>query len=75
MAAAIRALNAKIRSNPYTDYICSTRALRPTPRDHFRFREQLQLRSRDVGKERKTRIGIVAMELDSWVGIYADEEM
>lgn len=25
MAAAIKALNAKIRSNPYTDYICSTR--------------------------------------------------
>ncbi|KAJ9645111.1 pyruvate transporter mpc1 [Coniosporium tulheliwenetii] len=24
MAAAIRALNAKIRSNPYTDYLCST---------------------------------------------------
>ncbi|KAH0363524.1 UPF0041-domain-containing protein, partial [Aureobasidium melanogenum] len=24
MAAAIKALNAKIRSNPYTDYICST---------------------------------------------------
>ncbi|EON65007.1 hypothetical protein W97_04242 [Coniosporium apollinis CBS 100218] len=24
MAAAIRALNAKIRSNPYTDYFCST---------------------------------------------------
>lgn len=27
MAAAIKALNAKIRSNPYTDYICSTREL------------------------------------------------
>jgi len=25
MAAAIKALNAKIRSNPYTDYLCSTR--------------------------------------------------
>ena len=25
MAAAIRALNTKIRSNPYTDYFCSTR--------------------------------------------------
>ena len=25
MAAAIKALNAKIRSNKYTDYICSTR--------------------------------------------------
>jgi len=25
MAAAIKALNAKIRSNPYTDYFCSTR--------------------------------------------------
>ncbi|KAK4229162.1 upf0041 domain-containing protein [Podospora fimiseda] len=24
MAAAIKALNAKIRSNPWTDYICST---------------------------------------------------
>ncbi|KJX94937.1 small nuclear ribonucleoprotein B and B' [Zymoseptoria brevis] len=24
MAAAIKALNAKIRSNPYTDYFCST---------------------------------------------------
>lgn len=27
MAAAIKALNAKIRSNPYTDYLCSTREL------------------------------------------------
>jgi hypothetical protein len=25
MAAAIKALNAKIRSNKYTDYFCSTR--------------------------------------------------
>ena len=25
MAAAIKALNAKIRSNPVTDYFCSTR--------------------------------------------------
>lgn len=25
MAAAIKAINAKIRSNPYTDYFCSTR--------------------------------------------------
>lgn len=25
MAAAIKALNAKIRSNPTTDYLCSTR--------------------------------------------------
>jgi len=24
MAAAIKAINAKIRSNPYTDYLCST---------------------------------------------------
>jgi len=30
MAAAIKALNAKIRSNKYTDYICSTRTP-PTP--------------------------------------------
>jgi len=29
MAAAIKALNAKIRSNPYTDYLCSTRESRP----------------------------------------------
>jgi hypothetical protein len=27
MAAAIKALNAKIRSNPYSDYFCSTRTL------------------------------------------------
>jgi hypothetical protein len=29
MAAAIKALNAKIRSNPYTDYFCSTRRFLP----------------------------------------------
>ena len=29
MAAAIKALNAKIRSNPYTDYLCSTRESSP----------------------------------------------
>lgn len=29
MAAAIKALNAKIRSNKYTDYICSTRTCLP----------------------------------------------
>jgi hypothetical protein len=27
MAAAIKALNAKIRSNKYLDYFCSTRTL------------------------------------------------
>lgn len=27
MAAAVKALNAKIRSNKYTDYLCSTRTL------------------------------------------------
>jgi hypothetical protein len=31
MAAAIKALNAKIRSNKYTDYFCSTRTFYPTP--------------------------------------------
>jgi hypothetical protein len=30
MAAAIKALNAKIRSNKYTDYFCSTRRSYPT---------------------------------------------
>lgn len=29
MAAAIKALNAKIRSNKYTDYFCSTRTFYP----------------------------------------------
>jgi len=29
MAAAIKALNAKIRSNKYTDYFCSTRMFYP----------------------------------------------
>lgn len=29
MAAAIKALNAKIRSNPVTDYFCSTRTFLP----------------------------------------------
>lgn len=29
MAAAIKALNAKIRSNKYADYICSTRTFSP----------------------------------------------
>lgn len=29
MAAAIKALNAKIRSNPVSDYFCSTRKLTP----------------------------------------------
>jgi hypothetical protein len=31
MAAAIKALNAKIRSNKYTDYFCSTRTFYPDP--------------------------------------------
>lgn len=31
MAAAIKAINTKIRSNKYTDYICSTRAPPPPP--------------------------------------------
>jgi hypothetical protein len=29
MAAAIKALNAKIRSNKYSDYFCSTRTFYP----------------------------------------------
>jgi hypothetical protein len=32
MAAAIKALNAKIRSNKYTDYVCSTRTFSPGSR-------------------------------------------
>lgn len=32
MAAAIKALNAKIRSNKYLDYFCSTRELVPPGR-------------------------------------------
>jgi hypothetical protein len=30
MAAAIKALNAKIRSNPVSDYFCSTRTSHPS---------------------------------------------
>jgi hypothetical protein len=40
MAAAIKALNAKIRSNKYADYFCSTRTYCPPsavfPRGHPR---------------------------------------
>lgn len=32
MAAAIKALNARIRSNPVTDYFCSTRESPPIPK-------------------------------------------
>jgi len=30
MAAAVKALNARIRANPVTDYLCSTRTFNPS---------------------------------------------
>jgi hypothetical protein len=36
MAAAIKALNAKIRANKYADYFCSTRTFYPLPEDGTR---------------------------------------
>jgi hypothetical protein len=44
MAAAIKALNAKIRSNKYSDYFCSTRTF-------YQSLPDCGLRMREVGSE------------------------
>ncbi|EIT78356.1 hypothetical protein AO1008_09216 [Aspergillus oryzae 100-8] len=37
MAAAIKAINAKIRSNKVLDYVCSTRKCNPKPCHGYRY--------------------------------------
>jgi hypothetical protein len=54
MAAAIKALNAKIRSNPYSDYLCSTREFPSSDKSLALRRDQTDMRS--TGTHSDTRI-------------------
>jgi hypothetical protein len=51
MAAAIKALNAKIRSNKYSDYFCSTRMFYPSPHPQ-------RTKRRSLGEGRSTQRGV-----------------
>lgn len=47
MAAAIKALNARIRANPVSDYFCSTRESHPNPMEHTITRRVMEEHMRD----------------------------
>lgn len=64
MAAAIKALNAKIRSNKYSDYFCSTRTFLPGSAVDARKGKsgtQLQRIGIQFCKQEKDRTGVLTM--------------